>query len=247
MPNLRFSFADVHNRLQPGGWARQVTGRELPIAQALNCVNMRLKAGAVREMHWHEPDEWGFVLKGRMRITAVDEDGHAFQDDVGEGDIWNFPGGIPHSIQGLEGDGCEFLLVFDDGNFNEDETFLVTDFLAHIPKEVLAKNFGVPESAFANIPKEELYIFESQVPGPLAADRVAGAGPVPSSLQPPADGPGADPHEGGQGPHRRLLQFPGGQGRSPPRWSRSSPAGCASCTGTRTRTSCNTTSRASRG
>ena len=27
VPNLRFSFADVHNRLQPGGWARQVTGR----------------------------------------------------------------------------------------------------------------------------------------------------------------------------------------------------------------------------
>ena len=140
---------------------------------------MRLKAGAVREMHWHVPDEWGFVLKGRMRITAVDQDGHAFQDDISEGNIWNFPGGIPHSLQGLEGDGCEFLLVFNDGNFNEDETFLVTDFLAHIPKEVLAKNFGVPESAFANIPKEELYIFESQVPGPLAADRVVGAGPVP--------------------------------------------------------------------
>src|SRR5271157_1022410 len=162
MPNLRFSFADVHNRLQPGGWARQVTGRELQIAQALNCVNMRLKAGAVREMHWHVPDERGFVLKGRMRITAVDGDGHAFQDDISEGNIWNFPGGIPHSLQGLEGDGCEFLLVFNDGNFNEDATFLVTDFLA-------------------NIPKEELYIFESQVPGPLDAYRVVGAGPVPST------------------------------------------------------------------
>jgi oxalate decarboxylase len=119
------------------------------------------------------------VIKGRLRITAVDQDGHAFQDDMGEGDIWNFPGGIPHSLQGLEGDGSEFLLVFNEGNFNEDETFLVTDFLAHIPKAVLAKNFGVPESAFANIPKQELYIFQSDVPGPLAADRAVGAGPVP--------------------------------------------------------------------
>jgi oxalate decarboxylase len=181
MPNLRFSFADCHNRLQPGGWARQVTGRELPIAQALNCVNMRLKAGAVREMHWHVPDEWGFVIKGRMRITAVDQEGHAFQDDISEGNIWNFPGGIPHSLQALEGDGSEFLLVFNEGNFNEDETFLVTEFLAHIPKEILAKNFGVPESAFANIPKAELYIFQSQVPGPLAGDRVVGAGAVSST------------------------------------------------------------------
>jgi oxalate decarboxylase len=111
-----------------------------------------------------------------MRITAIDEEGHAFQDDISEGNIWNFPAGIPHSLQGLQGGGCEFILLFDNGNFNEDETFVLTDFLAHIPKEVLAKNFGVPESAFANIPKDELYIFESDVPGPLEAYRVAGAG-----------------------------------------------------------------------
>ena len=106
--------------MRAGGWSRQTTIREIPASTDLALVNMRLKAGAVRELHWHKPDEWGFVLKGRVRITAIDEDGHAFQDDVGEGDIWNFPGGIPHSIQGLEGDGCEFLLVFNDGNFNED-------------------------------------------------------------------------------------------------------------------------------
>ena len=155
------------------------TARELPIAQALNCVNMRLKAGAIRELHWHKPDEGGFVIKGRVRVTAVDESGRTFVDDVGEGDTWNFPGGIPHSIQGIEGEGSEFLLVFNDGNFNEDETFLLTDFLAHIPKKVLSKNFGAPESAFANIPKTELYIFQSKAPGPLATDRIAGAGPVP--------------------------------------------------------------------
>jgi hypothetical protein len=31
------------------------------------------------------------------------------------GDLWYFGPGIPHSIQGLDPDGCEFLLVFDDG------------------------------------------------------------------------------------------------------------------------------------
>jgi oxalate decarboxylase len=138
----------------------------MPIARELAIVNMRLKAGAVRELHWHNETEWGYVLKGQMRITAIDEEGHAFQDDISEGNIWKFPAGIPHSLQGLQCDGCEFILLFDDGNFNEDETFLLTDFLAHIPMDVLAKNFGVPASAFGNIPKEELYIFESDVPGP---------------------------------------------------------------------------------
>lgn len=140
---------------------------------------MRLNAAAIRELPWHKPDELGFVIKGRVRVTAVGESGCTFVDDVGEGDIWNFPGGIPHSIQGIEGEGSEFLLIFNDGNFNEDETFLLTDFLAHIPKKVLAKTFGVTEGAFANIPKTELCIFQSKLPGPLAADRVPGAGPAP--------------------------------------------------------------------
>jgi oxalate decarboxylase len=179
LPNLRWSFADSHMHLSPGGWGRQTTARELPVATELAGVNMRLKAGAVREMHWHKAAEWAFMLKGRARITAIDQHGRAFQDDVTEGDLWNFPAGIPHSIQGLEGDGCEFLLVFDDGNFSEEETFLLTDWLAHTPREVLAKNFGVPESAFDRIPEKELWIFQTKVPGPLAADRIAGSGAVP--------------------------------------------------------------------
>ncbi len=32
IPNLKFSFAAARNRLLTGGWAREVTVRELPIA-----------------------------------------------------------------------------------------------------------------------------------------------------------------------------------------------------------------------
>jgi quercetin dioxygenase-like cupin family protein len=103
VPNLKFSFADAHNRLLSGGWAREVTIRELPIATELAGVNMRLKPGGVREMHWHKEAEWAYMLAGRARITAVDQEGRNFIDDVGEGDIWNFPAGIPHSIQGPAG------------------------------------------------------------------------------------------------------------------------------------------------
>jgi oxalate decarboxylase len=181
LPTLRWSFADSHIKMREGGWSRQTTIREIPSSTDLALVNMRLKAGGVRELHWHKPAEWAYMLKGRARITAIDEEGRAFQDEVGEGDLWNFPSGIPHSVQGLEGDGCEFLLVFDDGHFSEDDTFSVTDWLAHTPGDVLAKNFGVPERAFAGIPDKELFIFQSKVPGPLTGDRVVGAGPLPTS------------------------------------------------------------------
>ncbi|OPG90437.1 oxalate decarboxylase, partial [Chryseobacterium mucoviscidosis] len=72
----------------------------------------------------------------------VDQDGRNFIEDVKEGDLWYFPSGLPHSIQALE-DGCEFLLVFDDGSFSENSTFQVTDWLAHTPDEVIAANFGI--------------------------------------------------------------------------------------------------------
>jgi oxalate decarboxylase family bicupin protein len=141
LPNLKFSFATARNRLLTGGWAREVTVRELPVASELAGVNMRLKPGSIREMHWHKEAEWAFMLAGRARVTAVDEQGRTFIDDVGEGDLWNFPSVIPHSIQGLE-EGCEFLLVIDNGNFSENETFLLTDLFNHIPRDVLAKNLA---------------------------------------------------------------------------------------------------------
>jgi oxalate decarboxylase len=185
VPNLKFSFATARNRILTGGWAREVTDRELPIATELAGVNMRLKPGGIRELHWHREAEWAYMLAGRCRITAVDQNGANFIDDVGVGDLWNFPAGIPHSIQGLE-EGCEFLLVFDDGHFSENETFLLTEWLKYTPRSVVAKNFGLFEAAFANLPTDpdyQRYIFSGMAPGPLAKDAVESpAGTVPRTF-----------------------------------------------------------------
>jgi oxalate decarboxylase len=183
LPNLRFSFEDAHMRLEPGGWTRQVTVRELGVSKNIAGVNMRLNAGGIRELHWHKAAEWAYMLYGKARITAIDPSGRNFVDDVGVGDLWYFPPGYPHSIQGLDPDGTEFLLVFDDGDFDEDNTFLLSDWIKHIPPEVLSKNFGVPASAFANVPDpSQLYIFPAPVPGPLASDEIAGTTEVPQSF-----------------------------------------------------------------
>jgi oxalate decarboxylase len=183
LPNLRFSFSDAHMRLESGGWTRQVTVRELGVATKIAGVNMRLNRGGVRELHWHKAAEWAYMLSGTARITAVDTQGRSFVDDVGVGDLWYFPAGIPHSIQGLDPDGCEFLLVFDDGSFDEDDTFLISDWFKHTPNDVLGKNFGVPASLFGHTPDpSERYIFPAPVPGPLTADKIAGATAAPQSF-----------------------------------------------------------------
>lgn len=173
---FKYPFSLSQKRLHKGGWSRQVTVRELPISKSMAGVDMRLTAGGVRELHWHTASEWAFMLYGSARITAIDAKGRSFVADVGEGDLWYFPTGIPHSIQGLNPDGARFLLVFNDGNFSEYGTVLLSDWMAHTPREVLAKNFRVSEHALAKLPREELFIFQSQVPPPLAADQRATAG-----------------------------------------------------------------------
>ena len=183
IPNLKFSFSDTHMTLNKGGWSREITVRDLPIAKTLAGVNMSLTPGGVRELHWHQQAEWSYMLLGHARITAVDQDGRNFIADVGPGDLWYFPPGIPHSIQGLEG-GCEFLLVFDDGNFSDLNTFSISDWFAHTPKEVLSANFGVPISAFKHIPNEQVYIYQDKVPGPIDTQKVKSPyGEVPQSFK----------------------------------------------------------------
>jgi oxalate decarboxylase len=173
---FKYPFSFAHKRQHEGGWSREVTQRELSISTTLAGVDMRLTAGGIRELHWHNAAEWALMLYGNARITCIDSDGKSFVTDVQEGDLWFFPTGIPHSIQGLAPDGCEFLLVFDDGNFSEYETVLLSDWMAHTPPEVVAKNFGVSQQALATMPKKELFIFQAEVPGPLAEDRRIAAG-----------------------------------------------------------------------
>lgn len=145
---------------------------------------MRLTPGGVRELHWHATAEWAIMLTGKARITNLDDHGRMFVTDVGVGDLWFFPQGNPHSIQGLPPDGCEFLLVFDDGRFSEDDTTLLSSWLRHTPPEVLAKNWQAPQSAVQkpyDIYPGGKWIFQADIPPPLEQDQKAAAQYAPLS------------------------------------------------------------------
>jgi oxalate decarboxylase len=173
MPLFWASFNNAHKRYQNGGWARQVTQEDFAISEDISGVNMRLAQNGVREMHWHQQAEWAIMLDGKCRITILDELGRPQVADVKTGDLWYFPPGLPHSLQGIGSTGAEFLLAFDNGKASEFNTLLLTDWMAHTPPDVLAKNFGVPAEAFKNIPLDNLWIFQGEEPGPLAADELA--------------------------------------------------------------------------
>jgi len=173
LPQFWASFNNAAKRMQNGGWARQVSQADFAISKTITGVDMRLTAGGVRELHWHDFAEWAYVTYGTCRITVLDPAGHAYVADVNEGELWFFPTGYPHSLQGLGPDGTEFIIAFNSGQASEFTTLLVTDFLAHTPPDILAQNFRVSADAFSKIPLHDRYIFQSELPGPLAADQAA--------------------------------------------------------------------------
>jgi oxalate decarboxylase len=177
MPQFWASFNNAPRRIQNGGWARQVTQADFAISETISGVDMRLTVGGIRELHWHLAAEWAFMFYGNCRITVLDEKGRAYVADVKEGDLWYFPAGLPHSLQGLALDGCEFILCFDNGKATEFNALLVTDWLTHTPPEILAENFGIPFEAISKIPIHNLWIFQGKLPGHLSADLAAVKGP----------------------------------------------------------------------
>jgi len=171
LPTFKFELEKQNARIFEGGSAREAGQENFPISKGIAGVSMYLKPGGLRELHWHaNAAEWAYVITGHCRVTVIDPEGRFEVKDFGPGDVWYFPRGHGHSIQGLGDEECHFILVFDSGAFSEFATFSITDWLANTPPEVLAKNFGMPASTFANFPKKEVYIAKGPVPPPLPAD-----------------------------------------------------------------------------
>jgi oxalate decarboxylase len=149
----------------PGGSAKEATVKQLPVSQTIAGVSMRLDPGAIRELHWHAlAAEWAYVLTGRCRTTVITPNGQAEVDDF-EGRrhlvFSRAATGTPFRHRSTE---CHFLLGFDNGHFSEFGTFSITDWIARTPRNVLARNLNLPESAFGQMPQKELYIGPGKVP-----------------------------------------------------------------------------------
>ncbi|KAF5550126.1 oxalate decarboxylase [Fusarium phyllophilum] len=158
VPNLKWSFSDSKTRLLKGGWVREQVIQDLPSSHDISGAQQHLVKGAIRELHWHKVAEWGIVYNGSVLISAVDEFGRYQEEVLNYGDIWYFPKGAAHTVQGLA-DENEYLLVFDEADFDKiGTTFMVDDWINHTPKSILAKNFGVNASVFENVTSPNPYI-----------------------------------------------------------------------------------------
>lgn len=169
--SFRYRLEQEEPRLGPGGITRGASVRQFPASQGIAGVSMRLEAGGMREMHWHaNAAEWAFVIAGNCRTTVLHPDGSSATDTFGPGDVWYFPRGWGHSIQGIGPGECHFILIFDNGDFSEDHTFSVTDWLSRTPPAVVAQSLGISLADVAQLPKGEAYFAKGPVPDDRSVD-----------------------------------------------------------------------------
>jgi oxalate decarboxylase len=148
LPSFRYPLGAAPLQNYDGGSSKEATVVNFPVSEKLAGVFMTLAAGGLRELHWHaNAAEWAYVIKGQCRVTTINPQGQSQIADFAAGDVWYFPRGFGHSIQGIGSEDCLFVLVFDNGYFSEFGTFSITDWSAHAAR-VLAKNFGVPAATF---------------------------------------------------------------------------------------------------
>ena len=247
LPTFKFALEKSEGKVIGGSSGKEATVKQLPISKGIAGVSMRLEPGAMRELHWHATAaEWAFVIEGRVRTTVIDPQGNAETNDFEPGDVWYFPRGHGHMLECLGDEPCHFILIFDNGYFSEFGTFSITDWIGHTPKALLAKNFGLPESAFDGLPQGR---------GLLRPRRRCRPRSPPTPLQ-GLEAAAADAQVSAARPGSRTRSTRGAASggsiptgsrsrrRSPASSSTSSPAASASCTGTRTPTSGSTSSRA---
>lgn len=165
LPTFKFALEKSEGKVVGNSYGKEATVVQLPISKGIAGVSMKLEPGAMRELHWHATAaEWAFVLEGRVRTTVIEPQGFAETNDFEPGDVWYFPRGHGHMLECLGNEPCHFILIFDNGYFSEFGTFSISDWIGHTPKPLLAKNFGLPESAFDGFPKEEVYFARGNVP-----------------------------------------------------------------------------------
>ena len=165
LPTFKFELEKSKGKVLGNSFGKEVTVEQLPISKGIAGVSMQLEPGVMRELHWHATAaEWAFVLKGRVRTTVINPAGQTETNDFEPGDIWYFPRGHAHVLECLGNEPTHFILIFDNGYFSEFGTFSITDWIGHAPKSLLAKNFGLPESAFDGFPSKEVYFARGAIP-----------------------------------------------------------------------------------
>ncbi|WP_405164960.1 cupin domain-containing protein [Nocardia sp. NBC_01499] len=145
-----------------GGYLQSSNEDNFPVLQGQkgSVVFIHLDVGGIREPHWH-PTAWelNFIISGTAKwtILGTHPDG-TYHNDVFEaeqGDLVFAPQGYFHYFENARADRpLDVLAVFNTSAGEPNDDIGIVGTLNSLPREVLAASFGIPVSAFANVPTD---------------------------------------------------------------------------------------------
>lgn len=74
-PNMSFAyrFSSQPWIQSPGGLYKAAGASEFPASDTMSGGLVKLNAGGMREPHWHNLNEWAYVLNGTCRATLINQ------------------------------------------------------------------------------------------------------------------------------------------------------------------------------
>ena len=143
-------------RSYPGGSLHLASAREFPMSANMSGLVIRLKPGAMQELHWHpNANEWFYIAKGHARATLFGADKHMAVAELAAGDCGYFPRGWGHSIEALGDEPCEVVSSLDNGVYQHSS---ISDWIAKVPRYVLGNNLGMTDAVLTQFPRQTMMI-----------------------------------------------------------------------------------------
>ncbi len=145
----RYSFplaTAKETAVTPGGTVTELTEKNFPIfkGNAAAVFFLVLKAGALREPHWH-PNAWelDYCVEGKGELGIVTPDGDQRIQTLNAGDIGFIPRGWAHYIRNPGPGTMKFVVVFNDSLPND---IGLSTMFGGMPTNTFSQTLGVPAS-----------------------------------------------------------------------------------------------------
>ena len=131
----------------PGGSVTELTEDNFPIfkGNAAGVFYLVLKAGALREPHWH-PNAWemDYCVQGKGELGVVTPDGEQRIQTLSPGDIGFIPQGWAHYIRNPGPGDMKFVVVFNNSLPND---IGLSTMFGGMPTSTFSQTLGLPGSA----------------------------------------------------------------------------------------------------
>src|SRR5262249_54549710 len=127
-----------------GGSARIVDSGNFPASKTVAAALVKLKPGALRELHWHpNASEWQYYISGSGRMTVFASSGKARTMNFTVNDVGFVPAVAGHYIENTGDEDLVFLEVFKTSRY---EDFSLNNWIRHVPPEMATAHLNLKAS-----------------------------------------------------------------------------------------------------